>query len=278
MKKFVTIISLFLLIFSVSFGQFNPIKVSGIVKLNDINLGAITLNFIDSQNQIISTETDIQGKFSVNLLKGKYRIKIKDYGYSLVKDSDVIYNFNALESNTFYLTLEATEMKSFISGSIIDTNNKPVSGATLKIKNVQNTLNVIADENGNFKTDLPNSGFYTIIASAQGYDDNIFIQNITRVSSVTDLKIVLNKKYITVSGNITDGINSLASVKISAYLENGELISSTTSKENGYYELNNLPSDEPFYIVATLKNFQDSTSSFFLSTTNIENNNIILTK
>ena len=43
------------------------ITVKGILKLEDTNLGAVKINFIDSQNNIFSTETDIYGEFKIQL-------------------------------------------------------------------------------------------------------------------------------------------------------------------------------------------------------------------
>ncbi|MGL4687479.1 MAG: hypothetical protein ACRCVS_02200, partial [Fusobacteriaceae bacterium] len=115
LKKFRKILFYFLsFIFSISSLIASTSHVQGNLKFGNMNMGAIEITFIDSENTSITATTDIHGDFNVSLPSKTYKIKIDKTGYVLDKKDDIIYDFS--NEKNIKLSLQLNEILSFISG------------------------------------------------------------------------------------------------------------------------------------------------------------------
>ncbi|MGL4392954.1 MAG: carboxypeptidase regulatory-like domain-containing protein [Fusobacteriaceae bacterium] len=274
-KKFLVAIFL-LLLFNNIYSE--TVTITGTLKFENANLGNITLEFINSENKIFETKTNIYGQFSIQLKGTRYRIQVKDKGYFLTKLDDLIYEFGPNKNEKEYSINLNTEIKSsIISGNVIDENGIPISMATLEIKNPKGRQIISTDERGYFQGEVP-AGFFTISATATGFYDGAFADKVEKLSSITNMKLKLKRIYYSFSGAVTDGISSLAGVKIGIYNSDNQLLSEVDSGENGYYEFVSFPSSRNYYLKAQKEGYKDYITENIFLESNLKNYNIIMIK
>lgn len=250
------------------------ITVKGILKLEDTNLGAVKINFIDSQNNIFSTETDIYGEFKIQLKNAKYRVAIANYGYVLNKENDILYDFS--DSNKpYFLILNAHEKFAIVSGKVVDNNLDPILNSKVNIKIFNYVFESSTDQFGNFSFTIQ-PGTFTLTAEYPGFASKSIVKKISKASSVTNITLVLFPIQYKISGIITNGVRALPNIPILLYDNNGELLKKVTSSENGYYEFINLNSHSNFYMIVDTEKYKKYSSEDIYLLKDMTDNSIIL--
>lgn len=268
-------IKIFLLTLLIATNIFaSTVSVKGILKLDDTNLGAVKINFINSQNKIFSTESNIYGDFKIELQNAKYRVEIGNYGYILNKENDIVYDFSDKNKDNF-ITLNVSEKSSRVSGKVINNNFDPISNSKISLKVNNSNYENWTDQSGNFSFVIP-SGIFILTAEYEGFLSQSVVKNIPKASSINNITIILNPVQYAISGVITDGVRALSNIDVSLFSEEGDLITTVTSSENGYYEFLSLNSSNKYYFVINNKNYNKYSSESILLKSNIANRTVIL--
>lgn len=252
----------------------NTVSVKGILKLEDTNLGAVKINFIDSQNKTFTTESNIYGDFRIDLKNAKYRVEIGNYGYTLNKEDDIVYDFSNINKEHF-ITLNVSEKSSRVSGKVINNNFDPIYNSKISLKVNNNNFENWTDQSGNFSFIIP-PGIFTLTAQYEGFLSQSIVKNIPKASSISNITIVLNPIQYRISGVITDGVKALSNIDVTLFNEEGDLITTVTSSENGYYEFLSLNSSNKYYFIIDNKNYNKYSSENILLKSNMTNRTIIL--
>ena len=82
-----------------------------------------------------------------------------------------------------------------VLGRILDENERPIAGAKISITEL--SINVISDENGNFKFDNIEPKTYNFIATASGFEENTAFNIIIKSKGNSDL--IFNLKAISIA-------------------------------------------------------------------------------
>ncbi|MGL5122613.1 MAG: carboxypeptidase regulatory-like domain-containing protein [Fusobacteriaceae bacterium] len=250
-------------------------KVQGNLKFKNTNIGAVEINFIDSENNSNRTTTDIYGDFSIFLPSKTYKIKIDKVGYILDKKDDIIYDFS--NEKSIKLSLQLNEVPSFISGQVKDNIGTPISNAQINIQGSNENITLHSDKMGYFKSYI-NSGTFYLTTQSQGYDTNTLVKNIENFSSITNLDIKLNRQKFDISGIISDGSQALNNISIFLMDSKNKILSVTKSSENGFYEFLNIPSHFNVFIKVEDNSYLTYFSDPIKLHESIKNNYIIINK
>ena len=168
----------FILAFSLSlFGENKTITISGFVTDKEFRLGDATVCFFDSSNRVNCVKSGINGEFSIELPKNKYRITVKKDGYtSLVGDNFFVdYIFDPPER----LVLNMTDNKIAIYGKVINNFVEPIKDAQVKVKIGEELLDINTNSSGIFFFQ-GHVGFISIFAKKSVFYGNgvsLLIQN-----------------------------------------------------------------------------------------------------
>ncbi|MBC2856276.1 MAG: carboxypeptidase-like regulatory domain-containing protein [Cetobacterium sp.] len=282
MKQFVfflLIISLFHLSKDISISSSeSPIKISGIVKSKDVSLGNTQVSFINSENEIFSTQADFAGRFSIYLPKTKYRIVAEKFGYRLENPNKMMQNF-LKDGNEKSLVIEMIKFPSVVEGRILNQDGEPIPKASVKIKAGENTIDIQANEFGIFNSETP-SGLVSIFATKSGYFGNGVAVLLEEEILRNNITIMLQKKLHSISGVVSDGVEAMQDLEILLIDRNSNFILQKTKTNNiGFYELLDIPSQKNVLlkIKGTDKN-EDFISQSIKVDSNIKNYNIFLVK
>lgn len=273
--KYRTVFICFFLIINtlLSHGAF-PLE--GVLKNEDMNIGGVTVEFIDSDNRITSAETDIFGYFSITLEPKKYRVSLKDYSLLLSENSNKIYDFKN-EKNRNFLTLEVLFKSGFISGRTTDNFNNSIPFSKINVSSGKFSKNIISDEFGYFSLEIPH-GIFRISASSQGFLDKSMVRNLPPASSIPNFSIVLQKKLFSLEGYVTDGIEPLENMEIKVLSEKGIILKRAYTSEKGKFFLGDISSFENVYILIESEKYNFYQSESLKIDKNIKDFYIPLTK
>lgn len=242
----------FIMIFFIIFSQFlfsaedefssseKFIKVNGIVKNMEYSLGNATVTFINSENKVYNTKSDFAGNFTIFLPKTRYKVLGEKPGYTMEKFNQMFYDFSKFKEST-NIVINLAQIPSLIQGRVIDENGNPIKKAKVMIKFKDSIKTIETDHFGMFSSDAP-SGLISIFVEKDGYFGNgtaIFLENETLRNNIS---IKLQRKFYSISGVLTDGIEPLSNETI--YLLDGKskkILEKTQSSINGYYEFLNIP-------------------------------------
>lgn len=143
-----------------------------------------------------------------------------------------------------------------LSGHVEKTNGNPFPGVTISIRNVETNVSqapIFTDSGGNFELEVP-AGVYEITASYDGYRATLHYSGVS--ISTTSLSFVLYEVLGTVSGQVTDGISTLADVMVSLTNANSHY-SATTTAPFGTFRMENVTPG--VYVLRAFKNGYNST-------------------
>lgn len=138
-----------------------------------------------------------------------------------------------------------------ISGTVVDENGDPLSGATITLTGSQSAV-ATTDQLGNYRfSELPTAGTYTVTVSKRHYTFAGASKTFPNPPGnlVVDFKGALNRH--TISGRITKFDNS-AFAGVTVNLVNLETVTTTTDA-NGNYSFANLPAGQNYTITAVPK-------------------------
>ncbi|MGL4987775.1 MAG: hypothetical protein ACRCYT_00155 [Cetobacterium sp.] len=238
----------FIFVFSLNtFSNFtDTITVSGVVLDKEFKLGNATVNFFNSSSKFKSIKTDINGQFSLELPKNKYRITVEKTNYNSLIGDDFFVDY--IFEKEKYLVLNMSNNDILISGKTINKFGEPIIDAQVKIKIKEELINLNTDSNGVFffKGKI---GLISILINKEGYYDNgasLLIQNETFIN---DISITLEEKTFYISGSIVKGnyyIKDTTIELINAF--NNKIISTTKTSKDGIFEFRDILNYENAYI------------------------------
>ncbi|MGL5963666.1 MAG: carboxypeptidase-like regulatory domain-containing protein, partial [Fusobacteriaceae bacterium] len=215
------------------------------MKNKDMNIGGIQIEFVDSENKIVKTETNIYGVFSIILEPKSYKIFLKDYSLTLLDHPNKIYDFTD-NKNRNPLTLEASFKNGFISGKIVDSLNNSIPFSKVSISSKEFSEDVVTDEFGYFSIEIP-PGIFKISAFNGGFIRKSIVRNLLPASSIPNISLKLDKSFFSLSGCISDGVNSLENIEVKLISKKGEIIKRIYTSEKGNFFLDHI--SDSFYIL-----------------------------
>jgi TonB-dependent receptor len=181
----------------------------------------VTANFKNSDCTLksffkqIEEETDFRVVYSASKIPLNAKIKANDGQLDellseTLKPLGITYSIkkNVIVVQPSQLSQQLMKEKGNLTGTVIDNKGKPLSFATVVIKEFNN-LGTVTDNNGNFKMSQIPEGNYTLIVSFLGYEtQNLEIS--IKAKQVTRVKITLSETQsqideAVVYGNITRG-------------------------------------------------------------------------
>lgn len=253
----------------INFSNNTSVFISGTLTSKGKNIGYQEVEFINANNHHFTLKSDILGKFSGYLPKGKYKIKIEKNGY---KNNPELHNLNA---DTYNLKIELEEVESFIRGVVVDSNGNNIPYPNITIRNNGKIYNITGDEFGIFTQNV-NAGIISILVDKDGYNQNGIVRAIDKNSSITNITIPLVKNKFTISGTLTDSIAPLKNIKIDLRDEDYKKIATTTTNENGFFEFYKLDSYKNVFLTISKGKKLLYASPLITLEENIKNFNIFL--
>lgn len=236
---FIFVISLSIL------AQNKTITISGFVTDKEFRLGDATVCFFNSSNQVKCTKSDINGNFSIELPKNKYRITVKKEGYTSLVGNDffVDYIFNPPQN----LVLNMTNNKISIYGKVINNFGEPIKDAQVKVKIGEKLLDINTDINGIFSFE-GHVGLISIFAQKPGFYGNGVSMLIQNEKFINDISIILEAKTFYISGALVQGNNYLKEVELDLINgSNNKVIASLKTSKNGLFEFRDILNYEKAY-------------------------------
>ncbi|MGL6154765.1 MAG: hypothetical protein ACRC0W_06485 [Cetobacterium sp.] len=273
---------LFFIFSTCSFSQNNEIssyektiKIQGVVFDGNYSIGNATISFINSENIVFNTKSDFAGNFNITLPKNRYRILGEKYGYEMVKDQNTFYDFTRKKDN-YSLDILLKQIPSIIEGRVLDEDGNPIKNAKITIKSKEN-LDVIKSDNfGMFRLEVP-MGLISIFAEKNGYFGNGTAILLESESLRNNIAINLQRKFFSISGVLTNSVESLGNKTI--YLidsNNKKILGKTVTSPIGYYEFLNIPGQSKVKIVVDIKEYKKFSSDEIIVNSNINKFNIFL--
>ncbi|MGL5378108.1 MAG: carboxypeptidase-like regulatory domain-containing protein [Cetobacterium sp.] len=238
----------FIFVFSLnSFSNFtDTITVSGIVLDKEFKLGNATVNFFNSSSKFKSIKTDINGKFSLELPKNKYRITVKKNNYKSLIGDDFFVDYFFEEKQNLVLNMSNNDI--LISGKAINKFGEPIIDAQVRVKIKEELINLNTDSNGIFFFQ-GKIGLTSILVNKEGFYGNgasLLIQN---ENFINDVSIILEEKTFYISGSIIRGNYYIKDTTIELINAlNNKIIATTKTSKDGVFEFRNILSYENAYI------------------------------
>ncbi|WP_418965254.1 carboxypeptidase-like regulatory domain-containing protein [Cetobacterium sp.] len=248
----------FILAFSLSlFGENKTITISGFVTDKEFRLGDATVCFFDSSNRVNCVKSGINGEFSIELPKNKYRITVKKDGYtSLVGDNFFVdYIFDPPER----LVLNMTDNKIAIYGKVINNFGEPIKDAQVKVKIGEELLDINTNSSGIFFFQ-GHVGLISIFAQKSGFYGNGVSLLIQNEKFINDISIALEAKTFYISGALVRGNNYLKDVDLELINgSNNKIIASIKTSKDGLFEFRDILNYEKAYFRVPSLGFKSKT-------------------
>lgn len=197
--------------------------------------GNVDVELIDDQGNVIySGKTDENGYYQFPLEENKTYTAFATDGTLAGKETFTTdANYNPLEDTDIQLGPIHT-----VQGIVQDENGNPVANALVKIydENGNEVGQVWTDENGEYSIPIYEEGNFEIVATIPGYGD--IQQLVIDENWDDDQKIIMTlKPMLTAQGLVRNEDGSPAgNVYIELRDENGNVIYSGRTDENGYYQ------------------------------------------
>ncbi len=275
-----------------NFNEESTYTLAGIVKAaeTELPLEGITVTvdlfgnchnpFADSTFASISTLTDINGAYSIEVPFGFYNIAAIDTNgvyrtqyYDHVQNpfqARVIRAFHDYDDLNFDLLPVATETDFSISGTI--TVNGEIPNAPVLVIAVSSDEDweesIITDQFGHYNIPVNTPGDYYIIASSpmapmtyyqnsQTWEDAQTINVSSHVENIDfDLNYASTNGINQISGNVTiDGRQALSNVSLTVKNTDGDIIAFARTNEDGDFTLVNIP-NENIQVIASIMGYQ----------------------
>jgi|GEM_PF-2908500 len=146
---------------------------------------------IFNDDEHYTLNTDSNGDYIVeNINEGKYTIIASKTNYSQIEIYDLYLLRGSFVAQDF--VLEA--ISGTIFGKVTDMNaGTPIGFASITITNDDNTITTLADANGDYSMDFVPQGNYTVIASADDYNDSFAYDVIVFKGEYTRVDIALTR-------------------------------------------------------------------------------------
>ncbi len=251
----------------------NLTQVEGRLISNNSYLGGATITFIDQGENSYSFKSDIQGFFKGSLPPNIYKVEVNKKGYFV--DEDLTLDFSNSDQK-YKPIIEVAEIPSIIKGYVFDTKGNPLKNSKLEIKNNGKELITYTNIDGSYTLEVE-KGLVFIKSNAKGYYPSGKIERVEAFSTKTISDIVVQERYSSISGTVTNGILPLGSIRVDLYNELGDFIASTTSSSNGFYRFDEIRVVDRYYVKVDNNNYLPYESgSFSVEEKVIRNFNILL--
>lgn len=256
------------------FNKDNYVRINGTVTSDYLNVGNVTVSFINSKNKSFNFTTDIFGKFTAFVPVGNYSVEADRFGYTLNKKNKIIYNFTST-TKPYSIELNLVELPCFIQGKVVDEEGHTIPYPKLFIKNGENIIQGEGDEFGMFKFPV-DSGIVTILAQKYSFIQNGVVRKIDKNSSITNIEIALSKVKYNISGTIVNGIKALPGMELQLVNEDNSKITTVYSDETGNFEFYKIPGNRTVFILVLNKGKILKKTQLITLDKNIKDFNIIL--
>lgn len=268
MKKIIAILGIFLLS-GLAFG----VRVEGKIKDHQVQLGKISLKFVNAENTSYSGKSNFLGDYALEVPAGYYRIFLENTDYELVNSQQKVYHFAKNET----LDLQVRQKPKTLEGMILDEEGFPIVGAKVIVKSSNEVETLESDRYGKFaaksKADL-----LTILASKEGFIDGGEVIFVKAGSNIKNIQIVLRKQYSYIRGIVTDGTKALPGIPVRLRNENFEILAEVFSDSLGYYEFPKVENNRMVAVSVYEEPFQEYRSDYFFVDKNYDKEHIILRK
>ncbi len=234
-------------------------QIEGRLISNNSYLGGVTITFIDQGENSYSFKSNIQGFFKGTLPPNIYRVKVNKKGYFV--NEDLTLDFSNSDQK-YKPIIEVAEIPSIIKGYVFDTKGKPLKNSKLEIKNNGNDLTAYTSMDGSYNLEVE-KGLVFIKSNAKGYYPSGKIERVEAFSTKSISDIIVQERYSTISGTVTNGILPLSSVRINLYNEKGEFIASTLTSSNGFYRFDDVKIVDRYYVKVDNNKYLPYESSIF---------------
>lgn len=268
MKKIITILGIFLIS-----GIVFAVHIGGSIKAQNVQLGKLSLQFLDAENHSYKTTSNFLGEYELELPAGYYRVFLEDEHYKLLDSHKKIYSFIKDET----LNLQAEEKQKRLEGMVVDEEGYPIEGAKLIVKSSKGEEKMESDRYGKFSIEA-RSDLLTILASKEGFLDGGQLVLVKPKSSMKNIQIVLKKQYSYIRGIVTDGTKALPGVTVRLRDENLEILDEVFSDSLGYYEFRKVANNRIVVIGVYAASFEEYLSDFIFVDRNYDREHIILRK
>ncbi|MFZ5518533.1 MAG: carboxypeptidase regulatory-like domain-containing protein [Candidatus Zhuqueibacterota bacterium] len=190
------------------------------------------------------TTSAANGHFSLSLSGGPWQISSQKEGYRLSGAATI--SLTAGQCSTLPQNLVLIKNTNIATGTVVNSENQPVFGATVAVKKDEQELSTLTDANGTFAFSLE-SGAWRLTVSKEG-----FVSPAATAFSVSggiryDVKPnpILTPNAAILSGYVSDGTATIDSVLVKAIPTTGSVIT-TWSDNFGYFALNVPPGTYSF--------------------------------
>jgi len=230
--------------------------VQGIIKdANGNPVAGALVKILDANgNEIGQTRTDENGYYKFNVEPGEYELVSSINGFGAKQKINIDENWDG--SKYVDMTLLPTDT---VQGTVLGMDGKPSANTkiTLYDENRNALVQSYTDENGNYQFVLEENKTYNVIAEKaasgpEGEDLEGTAHIVTNDKWNTDKDTDINlrpKAYVQGIIRDKDG-NPVAGATVKLYDNDGNLIATTTTDENGMYKFV-LDQNENYQIVAT---------------------------
>lgn len=240
--------------------------------------GAVVLVFPSQGIIPIAQETtDQNGQFSVpGLAPGEYNVVASASNYARRGTGAVIF-----AGQTTDVAIQLSPNPATISGTVTDTGGTPVTNATVRILDQNETVlgTAITDEFGNYSVSNLPQGTLTVLASAPDFAANLTAVTVTPGQILTDVNIALSSLFGTISGQITNAATGDPIVGAIAVVRTvggtSVIIAADTTDVNGNYLLEGL-SPGSYSVVGTAAGFGSITVGAIVQANAVTTANIAL--
>lgn len=229
--------------------------VKGLVLDEDGNpvSNALVKIYDEDGNEVAQVWTDENGEYTIPIYEdGSYQVVATIPGYGDIEQVTIDENWN--NDNVLEMTLEPMLTA---QGVVKTEDGSPAGNVDIELKDENG--NVIysgkTDENGYYQFPLEDDQTYTALATDGMLSGKEVFTTNDSYNSLEDKDIVL------ASGTFVEGIvldedgNPVSGATVNLYDDQGNLIASTMTDENGEYHFD-LKNDENYQIIAQTEGFQ----------------------
>lgn len=179
-------------------------------------------------------------------------------------DNTIGQFYSTIPDATFYMDLTNTAT---VKGTVTDGDGNPVAGATVAggtisygYANGYPHIKGTTDENGQYTINyLPVAGDYSqqLVATAIGYQDAQSYNKLTAGDTVTVNLTMQKCAMVTLKGKVTDATDNTTGIAGATITLTGDNKVSATTAEDGSFEIENVYTIKPYYILVTKDGYQD---------------------
>lgn len=228
------------------------------------NLGVMVVG--DYDNTLMLNQGDGLGVYCTEYGMGATRTYPTNY-YSK-PDIDNLDNtlgrfYSTIPDATFYMDITNTAT---IKGTVTDTDGNPIAGATVAGGTISYGYaygyphkKCTTDENGQYSIScMPVSSYsQQIVATAIGYQDAQSYNQFTAGDTATVNLKMQKCAQVTLKGKVTDATDNTAGIAGATITLTGDNTLTATTAEDGSFEIENVYTIKPYYILVTKDGYQN---------------------